>query len=240
MAVLARSLGRRRDWPQLESYTAAAGTAGSANDYEHTIFVLPNLATGATSGTSGTLPINDIVLRGVILTPEAAITGAATNFMSLCIRQYRAGVLVPTVNTTSSTTISSGSQVVTPASMANIQLNSLLVFSGGTGSTETVVVTAVTGTTFTATFANGHSGAYTIVCNNIASMTFNAAGVTAAAYTPSALVPGTASNGMTFVPNVLIQPGDVITFQRLSSNVTGLASPVTQAQIEWVPAKINA
>ena len=240
MAILARSLGRRRDWPQLESYTVAAGAAGSAADFEHSIFSLPNLAKGATSSTSGSLPINDMVLRSVALVPESTITGAATNFMSLCVRQYRAGVLVPTVNTTSATTISAGAATVTPASMANIQVNSLLVFSGGTGATETVVVTAITGTTFTATFANGHSGAYTIVCNNIASMTFNAVGVTAAAYTPAILLAGTSANGMTFVPNVLIQPGDVITIQRLSSNVTGLASPITLAQVEWVPATINS
>ena len=66
------------------------------------------------------------------------------------------------VNTTSATTISAGSQTVTPASMANIFVGTQLFFSGGTGASETVIVTAVTGTTFTATFANGHSGAYTI------------------------------------------------------------------------------
>lgn len=75
------------------------------------------------------------------------------------------GTAVPVglaVDTTSATTISAGSQVVTPVSMAGIFLNQYLDVSGGTGAAETVQVTAVTSTTFTATFANGHSGAYHI------------------------------------------------------------------------------
>ena len=66
------------------------------------------------------------------------------------------------VDTTSATTVVAGSQAVTPASMAGIFLNQNLVFAGGTGAAEVVAVTAVTSTTFTATFANGHSGAYHI------------------------------------------------------------------------------
>ncbi len=66
------------------------------------------------------------------------------------------------VDTTSATTISAGSQVVTPASMTGIRLSQMLVFAGGTGAAEAVRVTALTSTTFTATFANSHSGAYHI------------------------------------------------------------------------------
>lgn len=78
---------------------------------------------------------------------------------------FATGTAVPVglaVDTTSVTTIVAGSQVVTPASMAGIRLNQFLDISGGTGAAETVQVTAVTPTTFTATFANGHSGAYHI------------------------------------------------------------------------------
>ena len=239
MDLLAKSLGKNRDWPQLESVACAAASAGSAADYEHQLCILTNLATGASSGTAGTLPINDITVRGMLISTEAAITGATAHFMSYCLRQYRAGVLVPTVNTTSATTISASSMAVTPASMANIQVNSLLYISGGTGTAETVVVTAITATTFTATFAQSHSGAYTIVCNNIASMTFNATSITTAAYTPVALLPGTSSNGTTFLSGIVLQPGDMLTLQRLSNDVTGLASPITFAQIEWVPARIS-
>ncbi|HZU01526.1 MAG TPA: hypothetical protein VFA10_17795 [Ktedonobacteraceae bacterium] len=76
------------------------------------------------------------------------------------------GTLVPVgncVNTTSSTTITAGSNVVvTPASMNGIYVGQKLNFANGTGTAETVVVTATTSTTFTATFVNNHSGAYTI------------------------------------------------------------------------------
>lgn len=66
------------------------------------------------------------------------------------------------VDTTSGTTISAGSQTVTPVSMTGIVLGKYLTFSGGVGAAEVAQVTAVTPTTFTATFANGHSGAYHI------------------------------------------------------------------------------
>lgn len=60
------------------------------------------------------------------------------------------------VSTTLGTTIGSGSQTVTPPSMTNIWKGRLLVIGG---TTETVTVTAVTSTTFTATFANAHNSA---------------------------------------------------------------------------------
>jgi len=63
------------------------------------------------------------------------------------------------VNTTVSSAISSGSQVVTPASMANIYVGQKLVVDGtGIGDNgEMVTVTAITSTTFTAVFATSHS-----------------------------------------------------------------------------------
>ena len=62
------------------------------------------------------------------------------------------------VNTTTTTSISAGSQTVTPADMTNIVAGIMLVVSDGTGTAEEVQVTAVTATTFTATFANTHTG----------------------------------------------------------------------------------
>lgn len=67
------------------------------------------------------------------------------------------------VNTTASTAITGGqSNTVAPASMAGITQGLLLVVYGGAGTAEEVVVTSVTATTFTATFANSHSGTYNI------------------------------------------------------------------------------
>ncbi len=82
-----------------------------------------------------------------------------------CQHVTATGTNVPvgtSVGTTAPTTIVAGSQVVTPASMSNIQVGQYLNFAGGTGAAEDVLVTAVTSTMFTATFVNGHSGAYTI------------------------------------------------------------------------------
>jgi hypothetical protein len=67
------------------------------------------------------------------------------------------------VNTTASTAITAGTSVaVTPASMANIVIGMGLSIYGGTGTAEQVTVTAVSTTTFTATFVNAHSGTYNI------------------------------------------------------------------------------
>lgn len=67
------------------------------------------------------------------------------------------------VRTTSSTAVAApGSATITPASMANIQVGMILTISEGTGTAENVKVTAVTATTFTATFANTHSSTYNI------------------------------------------------------------------------------
>lgn len=80
------------------------------------------------------------------------VTGAAT--------AAPVGNLVATTSTTA--VAAPGSVTVTPASMNNIVIGLILNISGGTGTAEDVRVTAVTTTTFTATFANTHSGTYNI------------------------------------------------------------------------------
>lgn len=66
------------------------------------------------------------------------------------------------VSTTTSTTITAGSRTVTPASMTGIYVGQRLVIDSGEATSESVVVTAVTSTTFTATFVNGYSGTTTV------------------------------------------------------------------------------
>lgn len=71
-----------------------------------------------------------------------------------------AGTLVPVgnaISTTTTTSITPGSVVVTPASMANIIVGKRLNIVNGS-SWENVTVTAITGTTFTATFTGTYSG----------------------------------------------------------------------------------
>ena len=68
------------------------------------------------------------------------------------------------VNTSSATAITAGANVaVTPASMAGIAVGQKLNVANGTGTAEDVIVKRVSATTFTADFANNHSGTYTIV-----------------------------------------------------------------------------
>lgn len=63
------------------------------------------------------------------------------------------------VNTTTATTITAGSaRVVTPANMAGIHIGQRLFIDGGLIPSESVIVTDVTATTFTADFVNGYSG----------------------------------------------------------------------------------
>jgi hypothetical protein len=77
---------------------------------------------------------------------------------------YSIRTVVPpgAVNTTATTAVTSGATVITPADMTNIVPGILLNVYSGTGTAETVPVTATTSTTFTATFANSHSGTYSI------------------------------------------------------------------------------
>lgn len=118
-------------------------------------------------------------------------------------------LLLNGASTTATTAVGgAGSATITPASMYGIRVGSQLAISGGTGTAETVTVTAVTATTFTATFAGAHSGTYNVV--------------------------STGSNTGAFE----LQPGDVLAVQRISNNVTGLATPAGVVQVEWVPARI--
>ncbi len=137
-------------------------------------------------------------------TTSAAVTSIFVPFMPTPL------LIASMANTTSSTAVSvAGSTVITPASIYGIHVGDTLSITGGTGTAEDVVVTAVTAKTFTATFANTHSGTYTIQ--------------TVAA----------TSNPFTIIG------GDVLTWNRISNNTTGIATPVGTLCIDWVPAGIN-
>ena len=122
--------------------------------------------------------------------------------------QATAAAIGNNVATTAPTTITAGnSVVVTPASMKNITVGRWLNFNGGTGAAEDIQVISVTTTTFTANFANNHSGAYVISSSqtvDIGKLVINQAGssITITLYDvhPNAWVPGTAFAVIT--PNV--------------------------------------
>lgn len=226
MAQLSEFIGLHRDLPIGPSLYVAAGTAGSANDYEHVLGVVPDLTKLAGSGQAGDLPLNAMTLRMVALVTEANLTGAATNNFTWNILQKRGAALL--VNTSTSTAVSSaGSVAITPSAMTNIFVGTQLLVDSG-ASAETVVVTAVTSTTFTATFANTHSSTWNIVSAPLVSIAYTSSSVTETALTPHQIA--------ALKPNILL-PGDILTFQRVSSNSTGLASPALTVQIDWAPAQ---
>ena len=219
---ISKALRPNRDLPQLEVLALAAAAAGTGADFEHAVVALPNLAQGAPSGTAGMVAENTMTIRWLGLLFEATLTGAATNNFTVNILQRRAGA--PPVNTTSATTITAGTQTFTPASLAGFFVGAKVVFSGGTGATETVTIAAVNTSagTATATFVNGHSGAYTIVSAPLATITYGS-GVNESQWVP---------HWFAASPGNYVLPGDVITVQRVSAG-TGLASPSFSVIVEW-------
>lgn len=226
MAQLSEFTGLHRDLPIGPSLYVAGASAGSAADYEHVLAVVPDLTKLAGSGQAGDLPLNAMALRLVALVPEANLTGAATNNFTWNVLQKRGAALL--VNTSTSTAVSSaGSVAITPSAMTNIFVGTQLLVDSG-ASAETVVVTAVTSTTFTATFANTHSSTWNIVSAPLVSIAYTSSSVTETALTPHQIA--------AIKPNILL-PGDILTFQRVSSNSTGLASPALTVQLDWAPAQ---
>lgn len=228
MAVLSRILGSRQDIPfvSTEQFPAASATT----DYEHAVLVIPNIAQGASSGSASMYPVNDIYIRSLLLTPEAAITGAATNNCILGFRQYRAGSVVNQINTQNTGSITAGSRTVTPVTgtlMKNIQVGTVLHIAAGGGTAEDVIVTAVSYTagTFTATFGFTHNANTAITGQYLAAIWYNAAPVTEAAYTTHQIVP---------IANQFL-PGDVLTFQHIHYG-TGLSGgpPAISVFAEYV------
>lgn len=196
------------------------GTAVTAGQAGSVQTVTPASMTGIKAGmalgvgSGGTFevvyPYN---ITATTFTAYWAFAHANSDAVTSILVPFQPIAMIPAVgvNTTSSTTITSGSnKTVTPNDMHGIHVGDQLFFTGGTGTAETVTVKTVTNTTFTADFANGHSGGYTISLASPAN-----------------------------IP-VEIQAGDVITINRLSNNVTGLATPTMLVEVEWVASKVLA
>lgn len=176
------------------------------------IMVNSRLDISAGTGTAESIVVQSVNFTAGTFTAVFANTHTGTwNIKSSAL------ATVTYATTSSSTTVTAGVNVVTPASMASIYVGSRLQFSGGTGATEVVLVTAVSATTFTANFVNGHSGAYTIAISELAFVTHQF-------YVPMG-------------PWNALLPGDVVTLQRLT-NGTGQATPAHTAGVDLVPTGI--
>lgn len=223
--IISKATRGKRDLPQMESVSIVAATAGSGTDFENIIVSLPKLAQGAPSGTAGEQGDNTMVVRWFNLTWAAGVTGANTNTATIQLNQRRGGALL--VNTTSSTAVAAaGSATITvgASGAVNCYVGQYLNISGGTGTPETVVVTAYNAATntITANFANTHSSTYNVVSTPLASVTY-VSGTNDSAFAPRQVAA---------LANV-IKPGDALTVSRVSAG-TGLATPAGEAQIEWV------
>ncbi len=112
------------------------------------------------------------------------------------------------------------SVVVTPLSMYGIHVgDTLLLDSVASGVQESVVVQAVTTTTFTATIAHNHSTG-----------------------TTHPIVTANDKYGIPLLANGadgVIQPGDVLKLTRTSNNATGLATPAGNFFLDWVPSGVR-
>ncbi len=229
MAILSRILGSRQDIPLVANLYVPAATA--SGDYEHSVLVIPDLTVGAASGAAGMFPGNDIYIRYLSITPDAAITGAATNNCILGFRQFRAGTVVTQISTKNSGAITNGSARVVTAStgtlMVGIKVGTVLHVAAGGGTAEDVIVTAVSYTagTFTATYAYSHNAATAITGTYLAAVWYNGSGVTEAALTTHQLTP---------LANQFL-PGDVLTFAHVHYG-TGLSGgpPILTAFAEYV------
>ncbi len=123
---------------------------------------MTNISVGVllTCDTGGSLEVVQVTaVTGTTFTATFAHTHSAS-FAITATNVLPVGICVATTAAANGAITAGTGVVVTPDSMANIQLNMRLRVSGGTGTAEVVTVSAVTATTFTATFANNHSGAY--------------------------------------------------------------------------------
>lgn len=98
----------------------------------------------------------------ILIEIYATGTWSASNINYLKITDLR--IVTDTtneINTTIAASITAGTRIVTPASMTSIYIGQKLVIDDATSS-EIVEVTAVTSTTFTATFANSYGAKSTV------------------------------------------------------------------------------
>jgi len=130
----------------------------------------PTIAFVSTSSTGGSIPAGSVVVVAVAaigvdayfsplseLVEFTVPAGTNTNTVTFSVAYQN------NVSTTVSASVSPGTQTVTPASMANINVGTpLLIDDAHTGLEEVVTVTAITSSTFTATFVNSHAGPFNV------------------------------------------------------------------------------
>jgi hypothetical protein len=154
--------------PKGFTLTVASATNGGAPTYTNN------------SGASAIVPVNvrqsgwGYVFAGTAAASPVAITVGSALVTSTTLTYLVAGTatilktggtaIATAINTTSPTAVVAGAgRVVTPVSMVGITTSTpLLIDSLASGVQETVTPSAVSSTTFTATFVNGHAAGFGI------------------------------------------------------------------------------
>jgi len=147
------------------SVTATTFTATFANTHPNNVPFYLNPVTGNVSGTA----LSGGPLVNVDLATEPGRIAPAYGQIWPIVRQQLAAVQVSfcagygPVTTVAANTSAGANQVVTPASMQGIYVGTVLMCEPGVAANrEQVTVSAVTSTTFTATFLNAHTGTWNI------------------------------------------------------------------------------
>lgn len=96
---LSKNLGHGRDVPVCFNENFLAAAAGSGTDFEYPLVAIPDLRQLVTSGFQGLAFKNMVKLRDVLIVASAAVTGVNTNFFTLNVNWWRAGVKIGTVAT---------------------------------------------------------------------------------------------------------------------------------------------
>ena len=157
--------------------------------------------------------------------PTASLGGASFNVALDCesdaVFTYISGFLghaaVAQVNTTiAAAIVATGVQTVTPASMTNIIVGSLLIIDAGNPNQEDIVVTSISGSSFTANFTKTHGAAVTVgdkaITANDSSGSASANGLALDLRDPG----GSGNAYGRDIFSLLILVGDVTKFQNLS------------------------
>lgn len=150
---------RPQIWPPMAQPPETIGIADGVNLIYSLRFenYIPNTLTVFMAQPSTGTPPTWTAVNGAAYTVGAPDPGVDATAATNAIITFNA------VSTTANNAVSApGAATITPASMIGIYDGSLLTYDTGEAQ-ETVTVTAVTATTFTATFANTHSAGAAIV-----------------------------------------------------------------------------
>ena len=202
-AKISITLASTGTFPITAVFNGSATFAGSTSSPVINQVVNAAVTTTTVTATTATNPLES----GSLLTADSSsspITLSATVAATPNIGIPPTGSVqfgYTTVITQTTSSIATGSQIVTPASMTGIHSGDTLLIDTGT-SQETVTVTGVTGTTFTATFTKAHTASASapvqiadIVSGDLTNLG-NAVTLTAGTTTSTAtlVVPNTGSN----------------------------------------------